>query len=56
MERLFLFLFFRLSVQQITGMFENEEFWESFDVNDRVQSIHIESPDNRELSDEDSID
>ena len=48
--------FFRLSVQQIADLFESNEFWADFDANDGVQSVFIEPPDNRELSDEDSAD
>lgn len=43
-------------MQQIADLFETNDFWNDFDANDGVQSIFIEPPETRELSDEDSAD
>ncbi|KAK5648228.1 hypothetical protein RI129_003120 [Pyrocoelia pectoralis] len=46
----------KLSVQELADMLEDEEFWEDIEKSDHVQSVYIEPPDKRELSDEDSAD
>lgn len=47
---------FRLSLQQVADIFETEEFWQDLETNEHVQSVYIEPPENRMLSDEDSAD